>query len=125
MTNMATKQEYKEIDGYKVPVIPNIHQAVYAAASQPGALDMDRWHTCKTTHCRAGWVVFLAGTSGTKLEKKFGNAGAAARLIYRASDPMMSRSGACSFDFCCSEEKALADMNYCAEQEAARQQAPA
>jgi uncharacterized protein YjbI with pentapeptide repeats len=26
------------------PIIPNIHQAVYAAASQPGALDMGSWH---------------------------------------------------------------------------------
>lgn len=47
-----------------IPVIPDIHKAVYAAASQPKALAMDTWHTCKNTHCRAGWVVTLAGEAG-------------------------------------------------------------
>src|ERR1043166_8678282 len=28
----------------KIPVIPNIHKAVYEAASQPQALEMDTWH---------------------------------------------------------------------------------
>ena len=42
------------------PVIPNIHQAVYEAASQPGCLDMTKWH-CGTAHCRAGCVVTLEG----------------------------------------------------------------
>src|SRR6266542_829900 len=50
--------------------IENIHQAVYAAASQPNSLAMNEWHTCKNTHCRAGWVVTLAGEAGGKLESR-------------------------------------------------------
>ena len=69
------------------PVIENIHQKVYAAASQPDALDMDVWHnSCGTAHCRAGWVVTLAGEAGKELESKIGTAGAAL-AIYLKSDP--------------------------------------
>jgi len=31
---------------------------------------MDSWHTCNTTHCRAGWIVHLAGKEGYELEKE-------------------------------------------------------
>jgi hypothetical protein len=40
-----------------VPKIENIHQCVLEAVSHPNALHMDKWHSCNTTHCRAGWVV--------------------------------------------------------------------
>ena len=89
-----------------VPIIPNIHAAVYAAASQPGALEMRQWHsTCGTTHCRAGWVVTLAGEAGTALEKAIGTA-AAATAIYLASDPNIGKFP----DFYCDNNTALADM---------------
>lgn len=122
-TKMPTKRKYKEIDGHRVPVIPNIHQAVYAAAKLPKALDMNEWHTCKTTHCRAGWVVILAGTAGKKLEQACETSAMygtrrAAWLIYRASDPSMRFEPS----FGCSERDALADMKSLAEQEAARRQ---
>jgi hypothetical protein len=42
---------------------------------------MSTWHTCETSHCRAGWVTFLAGKEGDDLEKRFGPA-LAASLIY-------------------------------------------
>ena len=45
---------------------------------------MGDWHTCETTHCRAGWVVHLAGEAGAALEK-FHNTPLAAQLIYRES----------------------------------------
>jgi hypothetical protein len=45
---------------------------------------MSTWHTCETTHCRAGWVVTLAGEAGKKLEA-FHNTELAAMLIYRES----------------------------------------
>ena len=45
---------------------------------------MSTWHTCETTHCRAGWVVTLAGEEGKRLER-FHNAELAAMLIYRES----------------------------------------
>jgi hypothetical protein len=59
---------------------------VYDAVSKPGAMDMSTWHTCNTTHCRAGWVVHLAGDAGYSLER-FHNTALAAQLIYDASDP--------------------------------------
>jgi hypothetical protein len=88
-----------------LPKIENIHVAVLAAASNPGALDMNQWHTCGTTHCRAGWVVTLAGDGGRVLEGVYGTAAAAA-LIYQASDPTLERIP----DFYCSNEDAMADM---------------
>jgi len=96
------------------PKIENIHQTVYAAASQPGALDMGDWH-CGTAHCRAGWVVTLAGDEGKALEGRIGTP-AAASLIYLASDPTIARFP----KFYCDNETALADMKAMAEKEAAR-----
>lgn len=88
------------------PVIPNIHAAIWAAASQPGALDMSQWHKCETTHCRAGWAVTLAGAAGRELERRLNNdTAAAAMLIYAASDPSRPVP-----DFYASNEDALADM---------------
>ena len=67
-----------------VPFIKDIHQAVYLAASvPPEALDMSTWHTCETTHCRAGWVITLAGDGGKALEWAMGTPAAAA-IIYMA-----------------------------------------
>jgi uncharacterized protein YjbI with pentapeptide repeats len=90
-----------------IPVIPDIHKAIYAAASAPEALDMSIWHTyaCETTHCRAGWAVTLAGAAGAALEDKLGTP-AAATLIYLASDPDLKRIP----DFHASNEDAMADM---------------
>ena len=48
------------------------------------ALNMCAWHLCETTHCRAGWVVHLAGAAGYKLEEFYGTC-LAAQLIYRES----------------------------------------
>lgn len=45
---------------------------------------MSTWHTCCTTHCRGGWVVYLAGDEGEALEKYY-NTSLAAILIYRES----------------------------------------
>ena len=87
------------------PIIKDIHQKVYQAASQEGCLNMDDWHTCETTHCRAGWVVTLAGEEGAALEKSIGTSAAAA-LIYQASDPTLERIPA----FYGSNKYALSDM---------------
>jgi hypothetical protein len=56
------------------------------AVLKPDALEMKTWHTCGTTHCRAGWVVTLAGEAGAKLEA-FHNTELAAHLIYKESSP--------------------------------------
>jgi hypothetical protein len=94
--------------------IENIHSAVYAAASKPEALNMSNWHTCDTTHCRAGWVVALAGEGGRALEWAYGTPAAAA-LIYMASDPKLERIP----DFYCGNAEALEDMRRLAEAGAA------
>jgi hypothetical protein len=99
------------------PVIPDIHHAVYEAASQPNALDMSQWH-CGTTHCRAGWVVTLAGDAGKELEAATSTPFAAMQ-IYRASDPTWAMS-----DFFASNADALADMKRLAEQGTANQVKP-
>ena len=96
------------------PKIDNIHQRVYEAASTPGALDMDDWHRCDTTHCRAGWVTTLAGEAGLELESRIGTP-AAATLIYLASDPNLERIP----DFYCGNETALEDMKRLADAEKA------
>jgi hypothetical protein len=89
------------------PIIDDIHAKVYTAASQPGALDMGLWH-CGTSHCRAGWVVTLAGQEGLDLEAKIGTH-AAAMAIYMASDPERWKEERLP-DFYCDNETALADM---------------
>jgi hypothetical protein len=100
--------------GINIPVIPNnIHQKVYEAASKPNALKMNRWHSCDTTHCRAGWVVTLAGEDGKALEEKLGTSAAAA-LIYFKSDPTLEKTP----NFYCDNAEALADMKALAEKEA-------
>jgi len=76
---------------------------------------MDNWHTCGTTHCRAGWVVHLAGEAGYALEK-FHNTALAALLIYRESSPNLRVSPARFYE---TNSKALADMQRMAKLEAA------
>jgi hypothetical protein len=73
-------------------------------------------HACATTHCRAGWVVTLAGEAGRKLEEFFGWELAAIK-IYDASCPGYEINPCRFYD---SNEAALADMKRLAEEEAAR-----
>jgi hypothetical protein len=75
---------------------------------------MGQWH-CGTAHCRAGWIVTLAGAGGAALEYAMGTP-AAASLIYMASDPTLEKIP----NFYCGNEEALADMKRLAELEAAK-----
>jgi len=68
----------------QIPLVPNIDAAILSALKGGGTLDMKDWHTCDTTHCRAGWAVVLAGDAGQKLEEQLGT-NAAASLIYARS----------------------------------------
>jgi hypothetical protein len=79
----------------------DINSAVYEACSAPGALDMKAWHTCETTHCRAGWAVILH-PQGRELEDRFGT-NAAAALIYNACAGFVP-------DFYASNEDAIRDI---------------
>ena len=91
------------------PKIENIHAAIFAAVSAPKALDMSAWHTCGTTHCRAGWTVHLAGEAGYALER-FHNTALAAQLIYEASGYKINPGR-----FYDNNAEALADMKKLAE----------
>jgi hypothetical protein len=70
-------------------------------------------HQCETTHCRAGWVVHLAGKPGYRLEART-NWLFAAQQIYKASSPIKVSPTR----FYGSNELALEDMKRCAEEEA-------
>lgn len=70
---------------------------------------MGHWHTCEKTHCRAGWVVALAGDAGRALEE-FHNTELAAMLIYRESGYEISPAR-----FYDDDDEALADMKRLAE----------
>jgi len=96
-----------------VPIIENIHQKVLEAVSMPDALNMRYWHTCETTHCRAGWVVTLAGEAGKELEKATSTLFAAMQ-IYKHSSPIHVSHLHFLYD---SNEKAMEDMVRCAEEE--------
>ena len=74
---------------------------------------MDGWHTCDTTHCRAGWVVTLAGKEGLALEKKLGTA-LAANKIYKASSDVKV---AWALRFFETNEQAMDDIKRCSELE--------
>lgn len=116
-SNIAHLSGKKSISGGKpslksVPVIENIHQKVLEAASKEGALNMAQWHTCETTHCRAGWVVTLAGKDGAKLEAKTSTMFAAMQ-IYKASSPIRVFPPR-FFD---TNKEAMADMKRCADEE--------
>ncbi len=74
---------------------------------------MSNWHTCDTTHCRAGWVVTLAGEEGKRLEKETSTLFAAMQ-IYKASSPIIVHIP----KFFDSNKDAMEDIKKCAELEA-------
>ena len=67
-----------------VPVVESLDAKILAAIDAGGHLKMDSWHTCETTHCRAGWAIMLAGEAGKELETRYGSEDAG-RRIYLAS----------------------------------------
>lgn len=86
------------------PAIAGIDAKILDAIADPGnALDMSTWHTCETTHCRAGWAIHLAGPAGYKLEDRYGP-NVAGALIYAASGSHPVP------DWYASNEAALADL---------------
>jgi hypothetical protein len=97
----------------QVPVIDALDVKILQALQSGGALKMDAWHTCETTHCRAGWAVYLAGSAGNELEKKYGPQ-RAGYMIYMASTGRVPH-------FFASNETALADIR----EQAAMQGPPA
>ena len=66
--------------------VPDLDKQILEKIAAGGKLNMQTWHTCETTHCRAGWAVTIAGEKGAVLEALQGTC-AAASLIYAASRP--------------------------------------
>jgi hypothetical protein len=98
-----------------VPVLENIHQQVLAAASKPGALNMRDWHTCETTHCRAGWVEHLAGDAGKELARRTSTLFAAMQIYHKSSPEIHVPPTRFFVD----SIRAMDDMRRCAELEIA------
>ena len=82
------------------------------AVNKEGALNMGDWHTCDTTHCRAGWVTHLAGDAGEELEDTMGTA-MAAKMIYAKS----SKIPVYLMEFYVSNEEAMESIKKCAKLE--------
>jgi len=74
---------------------------------------MGSWHKCETTHCRAGWVVVLAGSAGKELESRTTTLFAAMQ-IYHKSSPEIEVSPVRFYE---TNEVAMEDIKRCAEAE--------
>jgi hypothetical protein len=102
------------------PAVEGLHQKMLVAIeAEPGAFSMDIQRSeggggcsdaCTIKHCRAKWVVDLAGAEGYALEEIAGLSLASA-LITLASCPWLKRVP----DWHASAEKALVDIRRCAE----------
>ena len=97
-----------------IPKIDRLHTKVLAAASVPGALDMSEWHACGTCHCRAGWIVHLAGDEGRALESELSTEFAALLIASESGHPISPSR------FYDSDEDALKDMKRMANLEASQ-----
>ena len=93
-----------DLIGADIPIIPDLDRRILAAIEAGGVLKMDAWHTCETTHCRAGWAVTVAGEPGLALERAVGTPCAAA-LMYAAIRPEERVP-----DFYASDAAAMADI---------------
>ena len=94
-----------------IPKIKDIDAVILDACTAYGChLHMGTWHVCRTTHCRAGWAIYLAREDGKKLEYALGSRNAGA-LIYAASRP-----GKKIPNFFAKNEEAMADLIACAKE---------
>jgi hypothetical protein len=99
--------------GVKVPVVKNLHKKILEQIKTgKGSLEMNTWHTCETTHCRAGWAIHLAGKKGYALAM-VATSELAGALIHLVSCPFLERAP----NFYATNEDALADIEACAEKE--------
>lgn len=84
--------------------MPNLDRMILERIkSGKGSLNMESWHTCNTTHCRAGWAITLH-PKGKELEEQLGS-NAAGALIYAVSYPTLPVP-----DFMATNDDAMADM---------------
>jgi len=62
-----------------------LNDKVLSAVSNKHAFEMGSWHTCETTHCWAGWIVFLSGDEGKALEDQTSTLFAAMMIFKKAN----------------------------------------
>jgi uncharacterized protein YjbI with pentapeptide repeats len=77
-------------DGQRLPidVIPDLRGRVLGAVeSVDCSLDMQRWHTCATTHCLAGWVTTVH-PQGKLIEAFLSPSTAAAIILDACGEPI-------------------------------------
>ena len=91
------------------PSVPNIDAQIYRDVTDGFKLEMGAWHTCATTHCRAGHAIRLAGERGKEIERLYGP-NVAGALIYAASRPDKPAP-----NWYATNDKALDDLKACAE----------
>jgi len=94
-----------------IPKIERLHSKILAAIESGGSLEMCTWHTCETTHCRAGWAIQIAGEFGRGLEWALGSSAAGA-LLFAVAYPDQKVP-----DFYASNDYAMADIRRCAAEE--------
>jgi hypothetical protein len=90
--------------------VPHLDAKILARIQSGGKLQMNCWHSCETSHCRAGWAVVVAGPAGRALEWMQGTH-AAASLIYAASRP---KDKIPDFAADLDSEEVLSDIKKCA-----------
>ena len=93
-----------------LPVLKNPDALILAAIGDGKcSLEMATWHTCDTTHCRAGWYIHHSGPAGRMLEACYG-ASAAGAIIFTKAYPDQKVP-----DFHCGNDEALASIKENAE----------
>jgi hypothetical protein len=107
-TREERRQAFRERNP-DVPIVAGLDRRILDAIEAGGSLNMGAWHSCDTTHCRAGWAITLAGAAGRELEARRGPFHAG-RLIYLASTGRAPH-------FFATNEDALADIRKCAAEE--------
>ena len=68
-----------------IPIVEQLDAKILAAIEAGGALEMEKWHTCETTHCRYGWAITLAGEAGRVLEGQIGSLTAGALIYWKSA----------------------------------------
>jgi hypothetical protein len=100
-----TDANLTDAKGLPKVVVKDLDTKILQAIDSGGTLSMSAWHTCETTHCRAGWAITLAGKRGKKLEENFGPQ-VAGTLIYLASTGRVPDFFASDADAMCSIRRA-------------------
>ena len=106
-TKYATRMQQYRAKYPGVPVIDNLDAKIAQIVDGgSGTLEMNQWHACATTHCRAGWAITLAGESGKALEQTYGPHRAGV-ILYAVSTGRIP-------SFYTSNDNAIADIRRCA-----------